>query len=133
MSTQAQVALFICALVVIAVAVYALVRLRLLFTRAGSFEAALRVEGEQRWVTGMGVFTNRSLNWFKTRSLSHRPTISWARGNLEIKVHPVAGEFQTATLRLGGSEWTMAATPVAISAIVSWIDSLPPVEEPPLF
>lgn len=134
MPTTAQIIAIVIGSAVVLMGIYALIRLRLLFTRSGSFEAAVRVEGEQHWATGIGVFLPHRLNWFKTRAFNHQPNMTWPRDSVTIKVGKVGEDnVQVATLSSAGKQWEVAAEPVAISAIVSWIDSLPPVEEPPLF
>ncbi|QRV02515.1 DUF2550 domain-containing protein [Arcanobacterium phocisimile] len=122
------------ALCVILIGVYFLMRLRTLFSRRGSFHVAVREEGSERWVTGVAVFKPFELNWYSTHSLSPYPQIQWKRGELDFTVSPATdSEIQVVRIQQGERSWSLATTPLAVSGIVSWIDSAPPVEEPELF
>lgn len=127
-------AIVITALIVIVVGLYSLLRLRILFSRSGSFHVAVREGGQERWQTGVAVFQPFQLNWFSTHSLSPYPNIQWKRGELDFQVMPPSGDgIQVVHITRGAEEWSLATTPLAVSGIVSWIDSAPPVERPELF
>ncbi|QJC21375.1 DUF2550 family protein [Arcanobacterium buesumense] len=126
--------LVIVASVIIVVGIYALIRLRILFSRSGSFHVALREPGQDRWQTGVAVFKPFELAWYSTRSLRPGPNVVWRRGELDFAVEPASGdEIQVVRITRAQRTWTLATTPSAVSGIVSWIDSAPPVEEPELF
>ncbi|USR79723.1 DUF2550 family protein [Arcanobacterium pinnipediorum] len=124
----------IVALCVILLGAYWLIRLRILFTRRGSFQMAVQKEGDEHWTTGIGVFKPFELSWYSTHSLSPYPQIQWRRGELDFTVKPANGsEIQVVRIVQGQNVWSLATTPLAVSGIVSWVDSAPPVEEPELF
>ncbi|SDU77582.1 DUF2550 family protein [Arcanobacterium phocae] len=121
------------AVFIIIVGIYSLIRLRILFSRNGSFHVALRQANQERWQTGVAVFEPFQLNWYSTHSLSPWPNVQWKRGELDFKVMPASGDIQVVHITRGDQSWSLATTPLAVSGIVSWIDSAPPVEEPELF
>ncbi len=128
------IALNIVALISIIAAVFYIYRLRQLFSRTGAFEVALRSETDGRWRTGICVFTQDSLNWYATRSLRLRPSVRVSRAGLDLKIEPPQSpDLQIVRLTNRQDTVELGTSPLAVSAIVSWSDSAPPVEEPTLF
>ncbi|MFY9263731.1 MAG: DUF2550 family protein [Actinomycetaceae bacterium] len=117
----------------LALAAFALFRLRMLYSRSGSFEVSLRDGDDSRWQTGIGVFTPHRLEWYRVQCIRTSPNFVWTRGAVDFKVLPQKDDVQVVRLTQGERVWHLATTPLAVSGIVSWIDSAPPVEEPTLY
>lgn len=115
-------------------AIIYIVRLRLLYNRAGSFEVAVRKEGSDRWRTGIALFRPQQILWYDTRGIRMRANHTWSRDGLDFEISPsTGGDVQVVKLIQHGNAMYLATTTGAVSGIVSWMDSAPPIEEPELF
>lgn len=120
--------------IALVIATIYLVRLRLLYSSAGSFEVAVREEGSERWRTGIALFRPQEISWFDTRGIGPKAKHSWSRSGLDFEISPsTGGDVQVVKLIQNDNVMYLATTTGAVSGIVSWMDSAPPVEEPELF
>ncbi|MGV9182052.1 DUF2550 family protein [Arcanobacterium canis] len=106
-------------------------RLRRVLSRRGSFQAVVRQSGHERWHRGVAVFERFQIDWYPSRSLRFAASQTWKRSDIELEVHPeTTSDLQVVKFETPRGTWYMASTPVAVAAIVSWMDAAPPVEEP---
>lgn len=117
-------------LIVAAIAWY-LMRVRTLTSR-GAFECAYRSEPALPWVGGLGVFCTSRVEWYRLGSLSWRPKLVMPRESLIIEeVSPVCVDGQLGVVVLkcsnGGPGFELAVRESSHSAVISWMESAPPV------
>lgn len=107
------------------------IRLRRLMSRRGSFLVSVIQRDQERWTRGIAIFTRESLDWYPTRSIYTRPKFRWKRDEIDFDfTAPSDPDLQIMTLTTPDGEWKLASDPIAVAAIVSWLDSAPPVAEP---
>src|SRR4051794_35599047 len=128
---------FVFALLVLLV-VGLLVRRRFLARSGGTFEMSINRSAEAQakgWMLGLAVYRDTELEWFRTFSLSPRPTYRFTRGDVHIdgrrepvghEVHAIhAGHLIVATDNAAGvRQFAMSAN--ALTGLLSWLESSPP-------
>ena len=77
------------AVVILVLAVAFLLRLRRLAGRVGAFELALRRTGQRGWASGIGIFGDDDVEWYRLVSLGWRPRLRFHRPDIEL------GELRT--------------------------------------
>ncbi|MGY6480076.1 DUF2550 family protein [Actinotignum sanguinis] len=111
-------------LVLLALLIYFLARVRYLFNQWGSSQAAVR--RQHRWHTGVVFFRTDALEWFRVASLSWRPALRLDRCSLSINLVKVRDDIATARVGDAHTEIDMAMSCQAHTALVAWADSAPP-------
>ncbi len=126
------------ALALVLVAVYLIVRRRLLARSGATFELSHRVRVTRPgrgWVLGLGRYRDDSLEWFRLFSLAVRPASTWRRSDLTV-VHrrPVQGveelelydDAVVVECRYGGAAVELAMTEAALTGLLAWLEAAPP-------
>jgi hypothetical protein len=128
---------FVFALLVLLI-VGLLVRRRILARSGGTFEMSVNRSPEAQakgWMLGLAVYKDTELEWFRTFSLSPRPTFRFTRGDVHIdgrrepvghEVHAIhAGHMIVTTENAAGvRQFAMSAN--ALTGLLSWLESSPP-------
>ncbi|WP_067778754.1 DUF2550 domain-containing protein [Actinomyces vulturis] len=125
----ALVALIVCVLLLF------FFRLRGLAGRWGAFECAMRVVVPGRWTSGIAVFGDTTLDWYRLVSLSWRPVRSWNRDDLEVgeaRPRERVSRVVDVTCKYRGQEFELGMVEDSHSALVSWTESAAPTQ-PRLF
>ena len=74
MSSQAWLGTVLALALLVLLALLFVVRLRSVAGRLGSFECAWRPSHTTRWSSGVAMFTNDALRWYRLMSLAASPT-----------------------------------------------------------
>jgi hypothetical protein len=128
---------FVVALLVLLV-VGLLVRRRLLARAGGTFEMSVNRHAEaspKGWILGLAVYRDTQLEWYRTFSLSLRPTYRFTRGDVRIdgrrepvghEVHAIhSGHLIVGTENASGvRQFAMSVN--ALTGLLSWLESSPP-------
>jgi len=111
-------------------------RFRSLSTRVGSFACGFRRGSRPAiWKQGIAHYCVDRIDWYRTASLSFRPSQSWSRDELDlISRHPVTESdgmrvrdfSMRITCRSGSQEFELAMSDDAYSGLRSWVESAPP-------
>nr|WP_164505244.1 DUF2550 family protein [Actinomyces gaoshouyii] len=125
--------LVVLALVVLPVVVLAifLTRLRSIAGRVGSFECALQRPGGMAWTSGLALFTDNSLRWYRLVSVSPRPAAHWARESIELgqAVRRFEnGKVLEVPCTIAGQRYKLAMHEASHSALVAWMESAAPTQ-----
>ena len=123
------------ALVVLVLTGVFIVRLRYLAGRVGSFECALQRPGGMAWTSGLALFTDNSLRWYRLVSVSPRPAAHWARETIELgqAVRRFEdGKVLEVPCTIAGQRYKLAMHEASHSALVAWMESAAPTQ-PSLF
>lgn len=119
--------------VVLLVGVLAMVRLRGLLRRIGSFSCSARmgVDGNGRASTGVAVYGLGRIDWWRCWSVSMRPSRSWRRSEIVVIRRELAnpadasGDYRILCSYLG-EELELFMAPDAYTGFASWLESAPP-------
>lgn len=104
--------------------------IRKLLNTPGSFQASLQLPSG-KWRSGIAVFTHDSIDWHNTRIPFLGANRVWKRDDLDYSSEPVdSNGIQVIQLKSFGKTERLASHWQAIAAIVSWMDSAAPQEEP---
>ena len=125
--------LLIAVLIVGALFVWAVIRMRLLYRRVGSFECTVTPIGKDAWRSGIAMFGAQYITWYPSMGLSRKPELSFSRQRLEVIDHH--GEDSethslVAHISCNGKEMLWCMSEDSLSGLVSWMDAAPPAEEP---
>ncbi|AXT85562.1 DUF2550 domain-containing protein [Aeromicrobium sp. A1-2] len=115
-----------------------LVRRRFLARSGGTFEMSVNRQTEAQakgWMLGLAVYRETELEWFRTFSLSPRPTYRFTRGDVRVdgrrepvgrEVHAIhPGHMIVGTDNASGvRQFAMSAN--ALTGLLSWLESSPP-------
>jgi Protein of unknown function (DUF2550) len=126
-----------CAVLLLAVLVAVVLRRRRLTSRLGTFDCSIRQSRgtRRRWALGVARYETDRLDWYRTFSLSPRPSCTYARralgvtlfreaeGNELIAVQPDA---MIVECRHEGVEIELAMSHDAYTGFASWLESAPP-------
>lgn len=109
-----------------ALTVWYLVRLRLVSNRVGSFECSVLRKG--RWAEGYACYAVGRLDWHAVLSVAAHPAISWRRAVTEVRAvtYADAGYRATVVMVSDGHEHTLSMPSQAYSGLRSWLESSPP-------
>ncbi|MGO1621882.1 DUF2550 family protein [Flaviflexus sp.] len=112
---------------------WAMLRTRALFNHVGSFPCSVSEPGSNEWKAGVAVFGAEYLTWYKTGSITRRPSLSFSRHRLSIVDYHQRNEAAgTAVVHFecNGEDWLWAMTNSSVAGVVGWMDGASPVEEP---
>ncbi|MCI2239310.1 DUF2550 domain-containing protein [Paenibacillus sp. TRM 82003] len=124
-----------CALVVLLGLVLVLVRRRRLTGRLGTFDCSVRHPSSRRWALGVARYETDRLDWYRTFSLSPRPSCSFARGALDVTRRRDADGQERLAVQPGaivvecrhrGAALELAMSSDAYTGFASWLESAPP-------
>lgn len=127
-----SVAAVLAALLCLAVAV--LVRVRVLANRVGAFECALRVEGQHRWMSGIAVFGDDTVEWYRLVSLAPGAKYRLRRDGMTLGEARRRGTSQVVEVpcEVAGYRFDLGMREDSHSALVSWLEAAAPTQ-PSLF
>jgi hypothetical protein len=126
------------ALALILVAVYLIVRRRLLARSGGTFDLSVRVRAyrpRRGWVLGVGRYNSDALEWFRIFSLSVRPARTYRRSRLEVgprrsvqrvEEYALYDDAIVVECRYGGEPVELAMTEAALTGLLAWLEAAPP-------
>jgi hypothetical protein len=126
------------ALALILVAVYLIVRRRLLARSGGTFDLSVRVPAPRPgrgWVLGVGRYNSDALEWFRIFSLSVRPARTYRRSRLEVgprrsvqrvEEYALYDDAIVVECRYGGEPVELAMTEAALTGLLAWLEAAPP-------
>ncbi|MGI4894100.1 MAG: DUF2550 domain-containing protein [Janthinobacterium lividum] len=126
-----------CAVLLLLLVVAIVLRRRRLTHRLGTFDCSVRhLRGSsRRWALGVARYETDRLDWYRTFSLSPRPSCSFARGALDVvnwrdaegpellAVQPGAMVVECRHLE---SDLQFAMSSDAYTGFASWLESAPP-------
>lgn len=131
MMEQVLVVLALVALLAVVLLVIFLTRLRSIAGRVGSFECALQRPGGMTWTSGLALFTDNSLRWYRLVSVSPRPAAHWARESIELgqAVRRFEnGKVLEVPCTIAGRRYKLAMHEASHSALVAWMESAAPTQ-----
>ncbi|GAA1727180.1 DUF2550 domain-containing protein [Aeromicrobium alkaliterrae] len=113
------------------------VRRRSIERRSGAFELTLsrHASGAAGWSIGTGVYHDDHLEWYRTFSLSWRPSIVLPRRGVEIsgrrqpdgpEGHVLAPGSVVVDLSTVDGRLRLALAPPALTGLLAWLESSPP-------
>jgi hypothetical protein len=126
------------ALVLILVAVWLILRRRLLARNGGTFDLSVRVRPQRPgrgWVLGLGRYDQDALEWFRIFSLSLRPAQSYRRCALEVasrrrvqgaEEYELYADAVVVECRYRGEALELAMTESALTGLLAWLEAAPP-------
>jgi hypothetical protein len=126
------------ALALILVAVYLIVRRRLLARSGGTFDLSVRVRAQRPgrgWVLGVGRYNNDALEWFRIFSMSMRPAQTYRRSGLEVgerrrpqgaEVYELYDDAVVVACRYRDEPVEVAMTESALTGLLAWLEAAPP-------
>lgn len=126
-----------CALVLLLFLVGIVLRRRRLTSRYGTFDCSVRrpTASRPRWALGVARYETDRLDWYRTFSLSPRPSCSFARGAFDVtgwrgaegnEVFAVQPGAIVVECRHDGGELDLAMSNDAYTGFASWLESAPP-------
>lgn len=114
------------------------VRRRMLARSGGAFDVSIKRDSAHEargWTVGLGRFREGNFEWFRVFSLSPRPRIRFARGELVVHGRRMPEGREAFALHAGhivvvcesgvGVD-QLAMGPDALTALLSWLESSPP-------
>ncbi len=126
------------ALALVLVAVYLVVRRRLLARYGGTFDLSVRVRSQRPgrgWVLGVGRYNNDALEWFRIFSLSLRPAQTYRRNKLEVgprrnaqgaEEYALYDDAIVVECRYADQQVELAMTESALTGLLAWLEAAPP-------
>ncbi|WP_432505078.1 DUF2550 domain-containing protein [Kineococcus arenarius] len=124
-----------CALLALLGLLLVVLRRRRLTGRLGTFDCSVRPPGSRRWALGVARYETDRLDWYRTFSLSPRPSRSFARGALDVMSRrdtegnerlAVQPDAIVVECRHGGAALELAMSADAYTGFASWLESAPP-------
>ncbi|MEZ0166318.1 DUF2550 domain-containing protein [Kineococcus sp. LSe6-4] len=133
-----------CAVALVVVLVLVVLRRRRLLARLGTFDCSIRQArgARRRWALGVAQYERDRLDWYRTFSLSPRPSCTYARRALAVTVFRDAEGLELAAVQPGamivecrletgavagqGEEIEFAMGRDAYTGFASWLESAPP-------
>ncbi|ENO17748.1 DUF2550 family protein [Schaalia cardiffensis] len=110
--------------------VYINVRARRLDGRIGAFRSWSRPDTQSGWASGIGLFGVETLSWYRLIGFGGKPVYTVARRGLEVSApiqHSADGSMVELRLKSGDHRYELAVAPQTYNAIVSWVESGPPI------
>ena len=129
MSSQAWLGTVLALALLVLLALLFVVRLRSVAGRLGSFECAWRPSHTTRWSSGVSMFTNDALRWYRLMSLAPSPARIWARGYLEMgpaRRRGAGSKVVEVPCTSGDVVFELAMHEDSHSALVAWLESTAP-------
>lgn len=120
--------------VLLCLAVVLLVRVRVLANRVGAFECALRMEGRHRWMSGIAVFGDETVEWYRLVSLAPGAKYRLCREGMTLGEVRRRGTSQVLEVpcQVAGYRFDLGMREDSHSALVSWLEAAAP-SQPSLF
>lgn len=118
------------AAVAIALLAYVNIRAHRLDNRLGSFRCWSRPDSQSGWTSGIGFYGVETLEWHRLVGFGHRPVYTLSRRELEISApieRSVDGTVVEVRLSSGESRYEIAVATETYNALVSWVESGPPL------
>jgi hypothetical protein len=130
-----------CAVLLLVALVAVVLRRRRLTARLGTFDCSIRqTRGHRRrWALGVARYESDRLDWYRTFSLSPRPSCTYARRALDVTLFRDAEGPELVAVQPGamivecrftnagaGEEIELAMSPDAYTGFASWLESAPP-------
>ncbi|WP_369053777.1 DUF2550 domain-containing protein [Kineococcus terrestris] len=130
-----------CALLLLLTLVLVVLRRRRLERRLGTFDCSVRrpAAGHGRWALGVAAYRSDRLDWYRTFSLSPRPSCSYARGALDVVGRRDPDEQEAVAVQPGAivvecrlregllaTDLELAMGEDAYTGFASWLESAPP-------
>lgn len=112
---------------------WAIIRIRALYRRVGSFQAAVRELESGAWRSGIAVFGAEYITWYKTGSLSWKPALSFSRHRVSVvDYHQRDEDAGTIVVHLecNGTHYLWAMSMSSMAGLVGWMDGARPMGEP---
>ena len=126
------------AILLVALAVWLVLRRRWLSRRGGTFDLCVRVRSSRAgrgWVLGVGRYHEDDLEWFRIFSLSPRPRLTFRRAELEYVGRRDPGGVESYSLYSGHiivscrtptGLMEVAMSPEALTGFLAWLEAAPP-------
>jgi hypothetical protein len=126
------------AVILCLVAVYLIVRRRLLARSGGTFDLGVRVRlqrPERGWVLGVGRYNADALEWFRIFSLSVRPAQTYQRRALAVdgrrgmqgaEEYALYDDAVVVECRYADESVELAMTEDALTGLLAWLEAAPP-------
>lgn len=118
------------ALAALIVWAYINVRARRLDGRIGAFRSWSRPDTQSGWASGIGLFGREALTWHRLIGFGGRAVYTVPRRGLEVSApiqHSVDGSMVEVRLKSGEHRYELVVAPQTYNAIVSWVESGPPI------
>ena len=126
-----------CAVLLLVVLVAVVLRRRRLTSRLGTFDCSIRQPrgSRRRWALGVARYETDRLDWYRTFSLSPRPSCTYARRALGVTLFREAEGSELIAVQPGamvvecrheGVEIELAMSNDAYTGFASWLESAPP-------
>lgn len=131
-----------CAVLLLAALVAVVLRRRRLTSRLGTFDCSIRAArgSRRRWALGVARYETDRLDWYRTFSLSPRPSCTYARRALGVTLFREAEGAELVAVQpgamivecrlegedVGREEIEFAMSPDAYTGFASWLESAPP-------
>lgn len=112
---------------------WAMVRIRVLYRRVGSFQCAVSEMDSEVWRSGIAVFGAEYITWYKTGSLSRKPALSFSRHRLGVVDYHQRDESEgtiVVHLECNGAHYLWAMSMSSMAGLVGWMDGARPSAEP---
>lgn len=120
-------------LLVGALLVWGVLRLRALYRRVGSFECSIAKVDSDEWTKGIAVFGAEYISWYPLISLGRNPRFAFSRQRLSVTAQSGGSETDDTLVlhvRCNGKEQKWGMSRDSFTGLVSWMDAAPPEEEP---
>lgn len=126
------------ALALILVAVYLIVRRRLLARSGGTFDLSVRVRSHRPgrgWILGVGRYNADALEWFRIFSVSLRPAQTYQRSALQIgqrriphgsEEYALYDDAVVVECSYRNEPVELAMTDDALTGLLAWLEAAPP-------
>ena len=126
------------ALALVLVAVYLVVRRRLLARNRGTFDLSVRARSHKAgrgWVLGVGRYNADALEWFRIFSLSMRPARTYRRPLLQVgprrgaqgaEEYALYDDAIVVECRYAHEVVELAMSESALTGLLAWLEAAPP-------
>lgn len=128
-------AVVVVALLLACLVVVLLARVRFLASRVGAFECALRQQGQKRWMSGVAVFGDDAVEWYRLVSLWPGAKYRLRRDGIVLgQAHHRGGSARVVELecQVGPHVFQLGMREDSHSAFVAWLEAAAPTQ-PTLF
>lgn len=118
------------AAIAIALLAYINIRARWLDQRLGSFRCWSRPDSQSGWTSGIGFYGVETLQWYRLVGFGRSPVYTLSRRGLEVSApieRSTDGSIVEVRLSSGDKRYEVAVAPQTYNALVSWVESGPPL------